>query len=147
MAEALFRELVQDTADEEWRIGSAGTWAAEGQPPMPGAVQSLDARGIDVRGHRSRSVDHVPLEDYALILVMEQGHKESLTWEFPSIAYRVFLITELTGEARDVADPVTGTLQDHVHTLDALERTLVDGLPRIRVLSRESQSFDSADAA
>ena len=136
MAEALLREGIQagDMTDG-WRIGSAGTWAGTGFPPMPMAVQAMAERGIDVSGHGSVPVDQVQLDSYDLILVMERGHLESLSWEFPEIADRVHLMSEMTDGAYGVEDPVAGTLQEHRRTADTLAQILDEGMGRIRELA------------
>jgi protein-tyrosine-phosphatase len=138
MAESILREMVaQNDPENEWRIGSAGTWAGDGLPPMPLAMKAMKAQGIDISGHRSRSVDTTPLDDYALILVMERGHKESLSWEFPELTNRIHLVSEMIGEEYDVGDPVSGGVQDHVHAADVIRQLLRNGYERIRDLSRE----------
>ena len=148
MAEALFRELVQNAdPDGIWHIDSAGTWAQDGLPPMPFATQAMAQRGVDVSAHRSRSVDHIPLGEYALILVMERGHKESLSWELPELKDRIFLISEMTNEHYDVTDPVSGPIHDHVHAADVLNQVLVDGYDRIYELSLDQGSGDSTENA
>lgn len=137
IAEALFRERVGASgADAEWRIGSAGTWAGTGLPAMPMAVQTLADRGIDVSNHSSLPVEQVPLDSYRLILVMEQGHKEALKWEFPEIADRVYLLSEMSSGAYDVNDPVAGTLHDHEETAKIIDRLLADGYGRICELAQ-----------
>jgi protein-tyrosine phosphatase len=142
MAEALLREMLSksDVAGD-WRIASAGTWALDGRPPMPNAIRVMSMRDIDIREHRSRSVDHTPLDEYALILVMEQGHKESLRWEFPEVADRVHLMTEMVGNSHDVLDPVAGDMRDHIQTADAIQDILADGFARIRDLSRPGSAI------
>lgn len=136
MAEAILREYLHEfDSGDEWSVASAGTWAADGLSPMPHAVRAMAERGIDIREHRSRAVDHMPLDSFNLILVMERGHKESLTWEFPAIADRVYLMSEMTGSSFDVADPVTGTLRDHAHTADMIQEMIVTGIDRIRELA------------
>ena len=141
MAEAILRVMItQSDLQGEWLIDSAGTWADNGRPPMPLAARAMAAEGIDISDHRSRSVDSVPLDDYALILVMERGHKESLSWEFPTIKDRIYLISEMTGEEFDVDDPVAGKVQDHIHAAEVLRQILTNGFERIRDLSLEDTS-------
>jgi protein-tyrosine-phosphatase len=141
MAEALFQELVQEVDPEgTWQIGSAGTWAHDGLPPMPFATEAMAQRGIDVSAHRSRSVDQTPLADYALILVMERGHKESLSWELPELRDRIHLVTEMIDAQYEVTDPVSGPMHDHAHAADVLHQVLVDGYDRIYELSVDGET-------
>ena len=96
----------------------------------------MEERGIDISGHRSTPVDEADLGQYTLILVMERGHQESLRWEFPEIAERVHLISEMTDEVYEVSDPVTGSLTDYTHTAEVLKNIVYVGYQRIRELAR-----------
>lgn len=138
MAQALLNEQIRaEDVPGAWRIDSAGTWAMNGFPPMPKAVEVMAELGLDISDHRSQAVDQVPLSSYALILVMERGHQEALTLEFPEFADRIHLIGELTGGAYEVHDPVAGTLQDYRRTAETLRDILVNGFDRLRQLAAE----------
>ena len=138
MAEAWFRErLSHSDSTDNWRIGSAGTWAVSGLPPMPLAMQAMEKQGIDISRHASVSVDKLTLDEYNLILVMERGHQESLQWEFPEIADRVHLMSEMADGAFEITDPVSGNLQDHLHTADTLERIVDVGFDKICELASQ----------
>jgi protein-tyrosine-phosphatase len=133
MAEYLFRERM---AYEEpaWRIESAGTWAADGDPAMPRTEAVLAEVGLDASGHRSRSVDRCDLASFDLILVMEAGHREALSVEFPEVASRIYLLSEMVGKKFDVRDPVAGTTEDYRQTLREIRSLLAQGEGRIRDL-------------
>lgn len=133
MAMALFRNLV----GSDWRVESAGTWAAEGQPASEGAVAEMGARGLDLSSHRSRCVSRELMQPFKLILTMERGHKEALQVEFPELADRVFLLSEMDGKVEDVDDPYGGTAQDYQVAAQTLERYLVDGFERIQALAQD----------
>lgn len=138
MAEALWRDYVTaNGSQEEWDIGSAGTWTGPGRSAMPLTIQVLAEQGLDVRGHRSQPVDWALLCQYRLILVMEQGHKEALQLEFPKARDRIFLLSEMSGPGYSVADPVRGGLADYRHTLAEIAGLLVRGADRIYALARE----------
>lgn len=137
MAEAMFNRKLQgyDLSDD-WCVGSAGTWAGDGLPPMPMAVKAMSLRGIDIGSHTSVPIDDVALESYQLILVMERGHKEAIALEFPEIADRVYLMSEMTGGTTDVVDPVAGALRDHSHAADLIEQVIESGFERIKALAK-----------
>jgi protein-tyrosine-phosphatase len=135
MAEALWRSRLGDAAG--WRVESAGTWAMDGQPAAHYARQVIKQRGSDLSQHRSRVVDKELLESFRLILVMEQGHKEALRFEFPAIASRVYLLSEMEDESRDIHDPVGGSLLDFEEAARELDRILEKGSEKIRRLAGE----------
>ena len=134
MAEALFR--VQVAAEiQNWEIGSAGTWAQDGQSAARNAHIVMRSRAIDLSGHRSCLVTREILSAHQLILVMEQGHKEALMVEFPELRERIYLLSEMAGVTMDVADPIGGPLVDFEDTAFELERYLRDGFDRMRELA------------
>lgn len=118
-----------------WRIESAGTWAAAGEPAAQKTQQVLKARGIDLSAHRSRLVDREMLQSFNLILTMEQGHKEALRVEFPEIAKRVYLLSEMAGYTRSIVDPIGGSMVDFQETAREIEQILTKGFDKIKQLS------------
>lgn len=119
----------------QWRIESAGTWALDGQPPSRRSLQVLESRGVTLSGHRARTVSHSLLASFNLILVMESGHKEALSVEFPDLAGKIYLLSEMAGEEVDIADPMGGSLLDFEAAAAEMERLLSLGLERIRELA------------
>ncbi|MDY6845975.1 MAG: low molecular weight phosphotyrosine protein phosphatase [Chloroflexota bacterium] len=100
------REVVRHGDDDQITVSSAGTWAKSGMPAMPKAVQLGEGFDLDLGFHRSRVITERILSKSDLILVMEAGHKEAITHEFPGTQGRVFLLTEAVGKlAVDIPDP------------------------------------------
>src|SRR5512145_2642994 len=126
MAEALLKSILGPSA-EGWRIESAGTWAPEGAAAAEKAQQVLWNMGIDLTMHRSRSVTREMLEQFSLILTMERGHKEALQVEFPRLAQRIYLLSEMVGKSHDIHDPMGGSLVDFQDTAEELHRLLFQG--------------------
>jgi len=62
---------------------------------------------------------------------MESWQKELLKDRYAEIADRVFMLSEMTGEIQDIADPVAGGLPDYVATVNELERYLSGGIDRM----------------
>jgi protein-tyrosine-phosphatase len=138
MAMALFKNKVENDP-LDWRIESAGTWANEGLPASNNSQQTLNDYGIDLSNHASRSVERISLNDYDLILVMEQGHKEALKVEYRSISDRVYLLYEMIGLIRDVHDPYGGRLVDYSDTADEINKILTEGLDKIKEIAQENE--------
>jgi hypothetical protein len=65
------------------------------------------------------------------------GHQEALRAEFPEIANRVFLLSEMVGQRKDVRDPIGRPLPEYRDTLNEIERILDQGLDKIRKLSQD----------
>lgn len=141
MAGAIFTNLVnQNVAGQDWRIGSAGTWAVEGVPAAENSRLVMKMRGLDIEDHRSQPVNLHMLRSYDLILTMEQSHKEALLVEFPEIAGRVYLLTEMVELSYDVWDPIGHSVDDFEETAKELEQILVQGYECIRKLTLEGLS-------
>lgn len=136
MAMAIFLNRVQQQ-DESWRVESAGTWAYEGDPASEKVVQVLAGRGLDISNHRSRLVSHDILSDFDLILTMEQGQMEALKVEFPDLAGRVYMLSEMIGMKFDIKDPIGGPLYEFEETANEFERIFDEGDQTIYELLRK----------
>jgi protein-tyrosine-phosphatase len=137
MAMGLMQARV-DSPNEEWRIESAGTWAVQGAPPAVNTKRVLLDTGIDINEYRSRQVTFQMMDSFRLILTMEHGHKEALSIEFPELASRVYLLSEMIGENYEIQDPILGPLEDFRVTAKDIEQILTDGFNRISELSKEN---------
>jgi len=133
MAAGLFRALLSGRVPggEDWLVDSAGTWASEGQRASENTIRVMQKRGIDLSHHRSKVVSKALLNLFDLILVMEPGHKEALRVEFPEIAGRVWLLSELSGPAVPIEDPYGLSLEHYEKTAAEIEAYLQAGLPEI----------------
>ena len=127
MAEGIFKHLLENKVDnwKEWKIESAGTWTNRGNPAAQKAIEVMADRGIDLRSHTSRPITHIPLNRYRLILVMEAGQKEAIRIEFPQVASRTYMLSEMIGEFKNIEDPMGGILQDFAKTADELENNFI----------------------
>ena len=120
MAEALLRaRLARDETRQDWRVGSAGTWATD---------------GIDLRAHRARGITRRMMAEADLVLVMTRNHAKDLRTTFPRYARKVYRCSEMMGQERDIQDPYGGTLQDYVRTAEELEQVIENGYEHIVAL-------------
>ena len=137
MAEGLMKHKVLNK-NEEWFVGSAGTWAINGEPAALNSQRAMQEMEIDIRSHRSRLVTRELLDSYQLVLTMESGHKEALRVEFPEYASRIYLLSEMVGKKFDIADPIGGPMVDFRETANEIDRIIMDGFKKIEILSGES---------
>lgn len=133
MAAALFYARVSQAipSGKDWLVDSAGTWGRNGLPASENSVLAMRGRGLDISAHRSKVVTSAQLALFDLILVMEPGHKEALRIEFPELAARVFLLSEMSGPAQPIADPYGSTLDQYEKTAKEIEAYLDAGMPKI----------------
>jgi len=135
LAAALWRARV--AGEPGWRVESAGTWALDGHPASANTLAVLAERGLDAPGHRARTVNGELLSAFNLILVMERGHAEALRAEFPDVAGRVYLLSEMIGREFDIADPYGGPVVEYEATAQEIERIFELGADRMRELARD----------
>ncbi len=69
--------LGKDELTKEWTVDSAGTWAEEGLPVHPKAIQAATKLGLTLSEHASREVNKDILNKADLIVVMEHGSSRS----------------------------------------------------------------------
>jgi protein-tyrosine-phosphatase len=107
-----------------------------GDPAAQRTQIVLAERGLDGSQHRSQPVTAELLEQYNLILTMEQGQKEALSIEFSQLAGRVFMLSEMIGLTFDIQDPINQSSDEFRATLREIDRILRDGLVKITGLAR-----------
>jgi len=123
-------------ADAAWRIQSAGTWAQSGLPLDRTMARVTGEQRLDLGQHCARRIEDVqPLQQFRLILTMEQGQKEALRIEFPAAARRIYLLSEMVGLVYDIPDPTGKPMAEYRITLAQLDRLIAEGFPRIVRLS------------
>lgn len=132
MGEGILKHLVKERPDNhQWFIDSAGVWARFGNPPVPLSQSVMNKMGIDISSHRSQPVNKELIRDFDLILTMESIHKEILQNQYLRIADRIYMLSEMVGIIKDIADPISGEIEDYQATADELELFLSDGFERI----------------
>jgi hypothetical protein len=62
---------------------------------------------------------------------MAGNHKEALQAEFPDLADRVYLLSEMVGLVQDVEDPIGGPLDEFRIAADEIDRYLTRGFEKI----------------
>lgn len=137
MAAALFKLLLKEQRADwaDWQVDSAGTWAEDGGAVSRNSVTVMAKRGVDIARHRARTVTAAMLAKYDLILTMEPGHKEALQVEFPSVAKRVYMLSEMEGRTDPVKDPIGGTLEEYQKSADTMEAMIKNGMQQILLLA------------
>lgn len=135
MAMAILRSKVEHSS-EEWRIESAGTWAVEDVRTNSKTQQVMIESGLDIRDHLSQIVSAELLRSFNLILTMEPGHKEALQIEFPEVARRVYLLSEMIGMTFMIIDPVGGEIDEYRVTAREIDRIISDGFDKIASLAK-----------
>lgn len=110
-------------------IGSAGLQCMDGEAVHPLAREQMDRRGIDISGHRARSVTPNLLLESSLILVMEAAHQAWLEAKMPMFQGRVNLLGYWRG--LEILDPIRGGRSDFERCAAQIEECLLDWAPHL----------------
>ncbi len=95
MAEGLFRAAVARRRCAGIEVASAGTWAYDGSPPTPEAIQVAGERGADIAEHKSRPLRPDEVNAADLVIAMTSVHKKEIVDAAPGARDKVLLIKEL----------------------------------------------------
>ena len=136
LAMGLFLAKVEPEADL-WKVASAGVQAMPGYPPALNTILVLRHRGIDLRWHRSTPISLEMVREFNLILTMDQPQKEALQAVFPDQAHKIYLLSEMTGQYLEIADPIGYPLVDFEATAQEIDAILSDGFLRISDLAED----------
>jgi protein-tyrosine phosphatase len=148
LAAAFLRaELKKVKQREAWLIDSAGTWTKSGSMIHSQTIEDANHFGLDVRGHRSRQVTYELLSKHNLILVMEAGHKEALDIEFPDLAEKIHLLSEVVdGITYDIPDPFSLEGKHDRDVATELHRIITRGHEKIFKLALENSNGSTKES-
>ena len=118
-----------------WKVGSAGTWSAAGQPVLPEVQQAAQQLGLDLTGHSSERVSGELLAEYDLILVMQASQQEALLSEFPDLEEHIYLFSHVVERGSyDIPDAFESE-QEVVELGAEMDELIRRGLRYISVLA------------
>jgi protein-tyrosine phosphatase len=100
LAEALFR---RHAAGIDVDVGSAGTLDLGAVPPLPHAIEVARRLGLELSGHRARSLSEVDLSATDLVLGFEPAHVSAAVAVGRAAPDRTFLLRELLALMGDTA--------------------------------------------
>jgi protein-tyrosine phosphatase len=128
----LFKQkLLEAGMTDGWTVASAAAWGRAGEPATENARQIAAENGLDLYSHRSQRVEGLDLNAFDLILVMQVGHQEGLRAEFPDLAERIYLLSEMSGPPYDVSDPAGESIERYRRTWAEIEGLIEAGFEEI----------------
>ena len=130
-------ELSARKVDGQWTIESAGSWVHDLIPATSEAFFEAEKRGLDLSTHIAKGIEVLDLDSIDLFLVMEQGQKESILIDFPTLRDRIYLLSELSGPAFNIPDPyVTKESCDVI--AQEIETLIKDNVEKIKFLANRN---------
>ena len=120
MAECMFQALVREHGlEKEWRVLSAGTYAASGAPASTGSLRAMQRRGLSLESHKSQAVTRALLDSADLVVGMGQSHIMQLRMMYPDCQTPMFAFDD-----PPVSDPYGGTDADYERAAQDIQRQL-----------------------
>ncbi len=107
-----------------FRIESAGTMAADGQPPTSEAVEALSREGIDIAEHRSKFLTPEIIHQADVIYTMTGAQREAVVNMVPSARSKTLQLDE----SGDIADPFGLDVTAYQRTAEVIRRRLAQRL-------------------
>lgn len=109
MAERILREKLKLKSCEGIDVSSAALYDMEEKPADPRAVEILDRKGFDGRGHKSRLLAEDMVVSADKILVMEGVHKDIIINKYNHASGKVYLLKSFSKDYNewdeDIKDP------------------------------------------
>ena len=125
MAEGYLRYILPAEWREKVRVNSCGTAAMPGMPAMANSQQAAMQNGFDISLHRASSCTRDGIVQADLIVAMEEKHRQEIKKLVPDCE-AVLLAPD------GVPDPIGGTLDDYLRTLDLIKNEMPDVLQAIK---------------
>ena len=120
MAECMFRALVKNQGlEDEFRIFSAGTYAASGAPASIGSLRAMHRRGLALESHKSQPVTRVLVEQANCVIGMAQSHIMQLRMMYPDCQTPMHAFDD-----PPISDPYGGTDADYERAACDIQRQL-----------------------
>jgi protein-tyrosine-phosphatase len=122
MAEAIARHVAGERGLTDLVVASAGTGAHDGTPASDGALLVAMEQGVDLAGHRARTLSAELVASADVILTMSDQHLRRV--EELGGAGRAYLLTDFASRGnstRHVSDPFGGDLATYRATFEELE--------------------------
>ena len=132
MAEALFRGQLRRVGKERavW-VRSAGIQALEGRPATDHAVEAMEHMGLNIRGHRARTLSQMDLDRADLVLVMTSDNAHAITRSFRRCESKLFRLSEIIGKDLDIKDIYGESNYIYATCAALLAETIEQGFDRI----------------
>lgn len=124
MAEAVFRQLVEDAGCPDITVRSAGVSAPDGMPATPQACFAASLEGADLTSHRSQPLDDALVARANHIVTMTHSHLQTVRALYPDAAGKTSLLLSHIGRDEDIPDPIGGTSEDYVRCLQQMKPAL-----------------------
>lgn len=138
LAEALAERTAAERGWSHVRVRSAGTSTLPGMPASVGSLRAAERHGLDLSGHRSRTLDAEELAESDLVLCMSRSHLDrvhDLGGEGRSSLLSAFAAgRQDPADGVAIPDPFHGGNEAYQEAFDQIEQFVVAALDRLEPL-------------
>ena len=134
MAEAMLKSVLPVDLQPKVQVASAGTYAHDGLPAEPHAVQVMSEFDIDLSHHRSRMIRPEFVAGADLIIIMETMHGTGIQDFVHTAKKPIRLLATFGGQSRsaEIPDPYGGDLERYRQTAMQIRSCLEGVVQTIR---------------
>lgn len=100
-------------------VGSAGVHALVGRDMDEEARKAAEAFGLEMPPHRARQLDDAAGRAADVILVMDRGHRETISRSWPYLVSKTFLIGQFL-EGKEIPDPYRRGTAAHLRSAELI---------------------------
>ena len=111
---------IDQIEEKGYKILSAGTMGIIGMPATVQAEAVCEARGVDIRGHRSSALSRELIEQSDVIYAMSRFHLMQIISMSPEAADRCSLLADTV----DIPDPIGQSLEVYENVASMIEKAV-----------------------
>ncbi len=118
------------------KVLSAGIAARPGEPVSANSVAAMKKVGLDISGHRARTLTQKLLDDSLAVLCMTRSHINLIEFQAQPVPARLHLFRDfLTGDnTREIADPFGGSLKHYELSRDEMVEAIPSLIAHLKTL-------------
>ena len=75
--------------------------------------------------------NHASYIEHWLRILMEEAQRRTLFYTYPAQLHKIFLLSEMSGDYRDIKDPYRRPREEYERCADELTQLIEDGYPTI----------------
>jgi Protein-tyrosine-phosphatase len=139
MAEELAEDAADRSSHKDFSFKSAGTFACEGEPATPEAIEAMEEAGLNIEKHRAQQFDKELAEWADVILAMEANHIEAMEAMAPDEESKMHTLLGFAagvdgypGETGyDIMDPYQEDIEEYRAARDQISAAVGKALERL----------------
>ena len=141
MAEGLLKHALAGQTEplKSLRVISAGVSTRDGDTVSENAVIALKKGGIDISGHRSRSVTQEMLDKAVAVFGMTEAHRSIIQLKADPAPKHLYLFREFmpAPAAHEIVDPYGGPLKAYEAARDEMVEAIPSVIAFLKTLVRQ----------